>query len=132
MRKDAQTKVSELEASNGKAKEKREMREWMRGRRTWAGKRTGAPPLRIAVPADDPAPCLAPGKRGAAVSSRNSLRHHMSLLSSCVFVITGLIEDPPKPLTKDLEFPSAENCFFFFFLRWVVGHRLHLRLGYFT
>lgn len=33
------------------------------GSRTWAGRRTDAPPLRIAVPADDPAPCLAPGKK---------------------------------------------------------------------
>lgn len=68
---------------------------FQRGSRTLARRRTDVPPLRIAVPADDPALCLAPRKTGQSVSScyqQHQISHEPTvLLCVRVFVITGVI-----------------------------------------
>lgn len=108
-----------------------------RGGRTLAGRRTDAPPPRSAVPAGGPALCLEPAETGQSLSS-SSQQHQMSheplvlcmCVRGCVCVITGVIEDLPEVVIKDLEFPSAEKFVFFFFKGLEVGHYLHLRLDY--
>lgn len=72
---------------------------FQRGSRTLARRRTDVLPLRIAVPADDRALCLAPRKAGQSVSSRyaqDQMSHEPTVLVCgcvcvCVLVITGVI-----------------------------------------
>lgn len=68
-------------------KQRRETRDkalaFQGGSRTLARRRTDVPPLRIAVPADGPALCLAPKKTGQLVSSRYQ-QNQISHGPSCV------------------------------------------------
>lgn len=63
---------------------------FQRGSCTLARRRTDVPPLRIAVPADDPALCLAPRKTGQSVRScyqQNQISHEPTVhVCVCVCV----------------------------------------------
>lgn len=68
---------------------------FQRGSCTLARRRTDVPPLRIAVPDDDPALCLVPRKTGQSVSPRyqqNQISQEPTVfVCVCVFVISGVI-----------------------------------------